>query len=113
MSLDFDMYDDICPCCGRSGDGVSINITHNLAEMADALGCYKCLWRPEENSFSKARDIIEKLEYAINELKTNRKNYVKYDAPNGWGDTSSMLSFLSEVYEFAKEHPDATIEASR
>lgn len=48
MSLDITLYTPMCAHCGRSGEGYSANITHNLGAMAEAAGIYLALWRPEE-----------------------------------------------------------------
>ena len=43
MSLDFSLS---CECCKTKV--FTANITHNLTKMADSVGVYKALWRPEE-----------------------------------------------------------------
>ncbi len=45
------------------------NITHNLTEMADAVGIYKYLWRPEELGITKAKDLIKPLADGLVVLK--------------------------------------------
>jgi len=52
MSLDVKLVDE-------NGDYLyEDNITHNLGQMADRADIYKCLWRPDENGFEFAEQII-------------------------------------------------------
>ena len=50
------------------------NITHNLADMADAAGIYKYLWRPEEIGAKCAGDIIEAVEKGLALMKSGLKD---------------------------------------
>ncbi len=89
------------------------NITHNLGEMAEKAGIYKALWRPEEDGFVKAKDIIEILEKGLKLLKGNPKKFEKYNSPNGWGMYEHFVPFVEAVLEACKEYPNAIIEVSR
>ena len=55
MSLDV-MLEKIQPCVIYSR-----NITHNMNKMADAVGLYKPLWRPDEIGITKAAQLVEPL----------------------------------------------------
>lgn len=70
MSLDVSLEENCCPVCKRADEVFHSNITHNLNEMADALGIYEPIWRPEECG-------VEKLDPV---------HYKQYNASNGWGD---------------------------
>ena len=89
------------------------NITHNLGEMAEKAGIYKVLWRPDENGFKKAKDIIEILEKGLKKLKNNPKRFRKYDSENGWGIYDHFVPFVEAVLEACKEYPNAIIGVSR
>jgi len=84
-------------------------ITHNLTEMAEALGVYDILWH---SGGLKAYDILFKINTAISELTFNRKQYEIYESPNGWGTVNGMLSFLKRVKEDCEEYPDAKLLSS-
>jgi hypothetical protein len=45
----------------------SLNITHNLNNMAKAVGLYEVLWKPEEIGVSTAFQMIAPLEKGIEE----------------------------------------------
>lgn len=102
MSLDFSL------CQVREVEEVSLNITHNLTDMAEALGVYQMLWRPEEIPGLKAKDMLEPLGKAIAELSINPRKYKKYEAPNGWGTIEHFLPWLKKVREACEEYPEAT-----
>jgi len=115
MSLDFSLvrrgkYDD-----GEDfkSEVFSANITHNLNKMAEAVGIYGALWRPEENGFEKAKDIIDILEKGLIELKSNPAKYKKYDSDNGWGLYVHFVPWVENVLCACKEYPDATIDVWR
>lgn len=108
MSLD--IY-GICDHCGH--EAFSHNITHNLNEMAMAAGIYEVLWRPDENGFTYAKDIIEYLEKGIADLKNRPKFFKKFDSPNGWGLYKHFLPWCEEVLHSCKNHPNIKIRVSR
>src|SRR5271157_4000402 len=104
MSLDFYLEGEeveeecICSCC----DNVHLrkyipilfqaNITHNLTGMAVVAGVYKCLWRPDENGFEYAHQIIKILEIAYLELEISPTKFCEYNPLNGWGSYPSFKS---------------------
>jgi len=89
------------------------NITHNLAEMATALGIYDCVWRPDENGFTEAALLIEPLRRAIAKMKANPDKYRAFDSSNGWGTYKNFLPWLEKYLAACEANPDATIEVSR
>jgi hypothetical protein len=89
------------------------NITHNLAEMAEAAGIYKCMWRPDENGITKAKQLIRPLRAGLKKLKANPRKYKKFDAPNGWGTYGFFVKFVEEYLEACEEYPDADVGVSR
>ena len=89
------------------------NITHNLTEMANHAGIYKCLWRPEEIGVTKAGEIINKLESGIKLMEDSPESFSRFDAKNGWGTYDQFLPWVKKVLNACKENSGATIEVSR
>ena len=89
------------------------NITHNLGKMAGEAGIYKALWRPEEIEAKYAKDIIEKVEKGLADLKARPEYFEQFNSPNGWGMYEHFIPFVQEYLEALKEYPDAEIYISR
>lgn len=114
MSLDFSLSVESCAHCGRGGEYVfDCNITHNLNSMADEAGIYECLWRPQENGYIKAKDIVEKLETGLRILRKDPSRFKKHNPPNGWGSYEGFVKAVESCLEACKSYPDASIYASR
>ncbi|MDL2255661.1 hypothetical protein LJC38_03665 [Parabacteroides sp. OttesenSCG-928-K15] len=91
----------------------NLNVTHNLNNMAKAVGLYEVLWRPEEIGITRASQMIPFLEKGIEELKANPEKYKTFTPPNGWGDYDIFVDFCKSVLRDCREYPDATIEVGR
>jgi len=89
------------------------NITHNLGKMAEKAGIYYHLWRPEELGIEEAGELIEPLEQGLYLLKSQPKEFKKYNPDNGWGNYDNLVKFVEKYLEKCKEHPEAKIEISR
>lgn len=91
------------------------NITHNLAEMANAAGIYEALWRPEELGYGTtlAAHLIPLLEEGLRKLEENPEYFRRYEPPNKWGDYDGFVRFVSRYLEACKANPDATVCTSR
>jgi hypothetical protein len=89
------------------------HITHNLAEMANHLKIYECLWRPDENNLKYAKEIIPILEHGLDKLKTSSQYYKQYEPSNGWGTIVKFIKFIDDVLFHCKEYPNAEIRVSR
>lgn len=114
MSLDLTLTPPACPCCGNiSHGGETFNITHNLNKMAQALGIYKILWRPEENGIALASQLIEPLRKAILKMENHPNYYRKFGDPEGWGTYSDFLPWLKNLLSYCERVPNATVFASR
>jgi hypothetical protein len=105
MSLDFSLS------AVREQQVYSGNITHNLTEMADACGLYKCLWRPEENGFTVAAQIVPLLQEGLAKLIARPKYYKRFDSPNGWGVYENFVQFVRDTLAACEANPDATISS--
>lgn len=125
MSLDVYLHGDeyeaveTCPCCGESRSVLVsdefywANITHNLGAMADEAGIYKALWRPDENGFTNAGQIVQILESGLEKMKKNPAHFSKFNASNGWGTYRDFVPWLEKYLAACKEYPDAFIRISR
>ena len=89
------------------------NITHNLGDMADAAGIYTALWRPGEDHYFFAGDIVGILESGLEALKVSPEKFRAFDSKNGWGTYEQFVPFVEEYLKACKEYPGATIEVSR
>lgn len=100
-----------CPCCDT--ELASFNITHNVNKMADLLGVYEALWRPEENGFVKADDIKMLVQAALWNFEGKYEELKALEPSNGWGTVEDFKAFLMQVEDACWEHPRALIEVSR
>ena len=90
----------------------SLNVTHNLSRMANAVGIENVLWSPEKIGITTASQMIPFLEKGIEELTADPKKYKAFNPPNGWGDYDVFVDFCKSVLHNCREYPDAIIEAS-
>jgi hypothetical protein len=91
----------------------TFNITHNFNKMAEAVGLYEVLWRPEEIGITIASQMIDPLEKGLKELEAHPDKYKAYTPPNGWGNYEGFVSFCNSVLQKCREYSDAVIEAAR
>lgn len=113
MSLDVYLEEPKCEHCGRSGEGYSSNITHNLGKMAAEAGIYEMVWRPEECGVVKAEQLVNPLRKAISEMEGDPERFKKFDSPNGWGLYIHFLPWLKEYLEACERLPEAIVSVSR
>jgi hypothetical protein len=85
------------------------NITHNLANMADEAGLYEALWRPGENGFILAKDIIPILKSGLEKLKEEPEKFKKLGASNGWGTYEGLVSFVEDILENCEKYPNGKL----
>lgn len=104
---------DVTLSAVRLTEVYSANITHNLAEMAEAAGIYKHLWRPDELNISKAFDLIAPLEEGLALMKSDPVKFEKFNSSNGWGLYENFVPWIERYLEACKENPDAEISVSR
>jgi hypothetical protein len=93
----------------------SSNITHNLGAMAEAVGIYKHLWRPEElhDGPIKANELIEPIAAGLALLESDPVRFEKFNSANGWGLYENFVPFVRKYLEALRQYPDATVRASR
>lgn len=108
MSLDFYLTKVVT----EEKEVFTANITHNICEMAEEAGIYKCLWRPYEIGAELAVDIIETLREGLAELKKDPVRFKKFDSPNGWGTYNDFVPWVEKVLQACIDNPDTKINAS-
>ena len=89
------------------------NITHNLAQMADAAGIYYHLWRPGEIGIKKAIQLITPLYEGLQRLKTWPQAFRQLNASNGWGTYEHFVPWIEQYLTACCQHPYADVEVSR
>lgn len=113
MSLDLYLTPDPCPHCGMGDEGYCFYTTHNHTEMANAVGLYMPLWRPEKIGITMAEQLIPHLEAGIAELKAYPQHYKRMDSPNGFGTYDQFVPILEQLLAKCREMPSASVRASR
>jgi len=97
-------------------DGVEVysdNITHNLGKMADEAGIYACLWRPDENGITHAKQIVEPLAAGLALLVADPARFEKLNAPNGWGKWKDFVPWCARYLQACRNNPEALVRVCR
>lgn len=90
------------------------NITHNMGRMADECGSlYKALWRPDEQGWTHARDLIEPLRDGLAILQTDHDRLQEFNPSNGWGNYDLLVRFTAGYLAACERWPDAEVVVSR
>lgn len=71
-----------------------INITWNLRDMICASTGLE--WKNEENN-GLVKDVIPYIRKGYDELTTRPHEYLKYEAPNGWGTVNGCVGFFKDI----------------
>ena len=107
-------FPDRKPVVVTSEDEVfTYNITHNLNRMAMDAGLYEALWRPDENSITKAAQLIEPLEKGLALLRAEPERFKVFNPSNGWGNYEGLVKFVAEYLSACRIYPEAEVEVSR
>jgi len=79
--------------------------TYNLGEMFRACTG----WDYNQGEYYKCAEVLPLIENGIKELRFNRKDYLKYNPDNGWGDIDGAIRVLESMregmFEKAEEIP--------
>jgi hypothetical protein len=89
------------------------NITHNLNAMADSVGLYRYLWRPEELGITKAKELIDPLRNGLHNLKLDPETHKKFNPSNGWGNYEILVEFIEHYLNACYKYPEAEVIADR
>lgn len=101
--------------------GLSIGIddqwhdcSHNVREIAIAVGIYSQLWRGENHpEIQRCCHLVEPLDKAIAFLKDNRNDLLHLNPENGWGSVDSLLQFLKDLRASCQLHRRKKFAISR
>ncbi len=91
----------------------SANVTHNLNRMAEVVGIYEPLWRPEEVGIHYARQLIEPITEGLRKLRAEPEMYQQYNPANGWGHYDGFVAFVEKYLAACVKYPFAAVEVSR
>lgn len=89
------------------------NITHNLNKMAEAVGLYEYLWRPDEIDITQACQLIEPLTIGLKKLREEELYLQTLNPSNGWGNYYGLVEFVRLYLDACKEFPSAEIKIWR
>ena len=90
------------------------NITHNLGRMAGECGqLYEALWRPDEQDWTHARDLIEPLRDGLAILQTDHDRLQEFNPSNGWGSYELLVRFTAGYLAACERWPDAEVRVWR
>ena len=70
------------------------NITHNLNKMAEIVGLYQYLWRPDEIDITKASQLIETLTIGLANLREDQLYLETFNPSNGCGNYYQLVEFV-------------------
>lgn len=121
MSLAIDLWDKEPEYDDTNWDAVNgavslyewHGLTHNLGKMADAVGLYYPMWRPEEINCTEARDISGMLKIGMIYMIENKEKLEKLNPENGWGDYNGLLRCVIDYYQACLKYPKAIIKVNR
>ncbi len=107
MSYDIGIYVKVAGCGKRVmiDEPEHANPTYNLRKMFVACMDWDYEqwrdWLDDECSriYYRCDFALKKIEHGIKELSENRKEYEKYNPPNGWGDLDGALAVLKSLKE--------------
>ena len=89
------------------------NITHNLGKMAIEAGIYQVMWRPEEQGWTKASQLIDPLRAGLDLLRSDPDRFKRFNPDNGWGSYDGLVEFVDSYLNACVEYPDADVLVSR
>ncbi len=89
------------------------NITHNLNRMAEAAGCYRELWRPDEIGIETASQLIDPLKAGLMALVSDPVRFEALNPENGWGSYDGLVQFVTAYLKACIQHPGATVRVCR
>ena len=113
MSLDVSLKINTCPHCDLGWEEVfEANITHNLWPMAKHAWIYEALRHPNLIKAEYARQIIDKVEKWLADMKKRPGYYRSFDASNGWGTYEDFIPWIEKYLEACKKYPQAMITTS-
>ncbi len=87
------------------------NITHNLIGMAKEAGLYGAVWRPEENGFTRAEQLILPLEEGLQRLREDPERFKAFDLTIGGSKYKDFVPWIERYLQACKSYPQTRISA--
>jgi hypothetical protein len=104
-----------CPKCNheftKTQEVFSLNITHNLKEMAKKAHI-AILWDWDILN-KQAWVLINPLKKAILDMEAHPSYYKEFNANNGWGTYKDFLPWLKKLLEACEKYPHAILRISK
>lgn len=88
-------------------------ITHRFKTMADEVGIYFYLWRPDVIGIKTAGELIKPLKRGLKKLIDDPDYYKQFDPPDDWGNYNDLVIWLEKYIQACEKNPDAVIWVSR
>lgn len=98
---------------GTNAEVFTANITHNMCRMADEVGIYEVLWRPEQVGITHAHALIEPLRQGLARLLDEEERLQVFNPENGWGNHEVLVNFVRSYLEACETFPMATVKTWR
>lgn len=89
------------------------NITHNLGKMASEAFLYDCCWRPDENGYRLAKQLIGPLSDGLTLLKADPAHFKQFNPANNWGSYEGLIEFVENYLAACKQYPQARVSVWR
>jgi hypothetical protein len=89
------------------------NITYNVNRIAEAAGCYRELWRPDEIGIDTASQLVEPLKAGLLALVSDPVRFEALNPENGWGSYDGLVQFVTAYLKACIQHPEASVSVWR
>lgn len=100
-----------CKECGHAAPDDEFNVTYNLGEMwCQAAGRDGRLIPIDGMSAKQSLDILIP---ALENLRSDPQRFKKFNPPNGWGDYGGLVHTLEEMIKAVKLNPKGRWETCR
>ena len=116
MSLDISLVRKLYDINGIFVDEQEVfeyNITHNLTKMAEEIGMYKVIWRPEEMGLEQGEQLIGMLSIAVRDMERRKLELEQFNPANAWGSFDCLANLVEKYLIACLKHPQAYIRISR
>lgn len=88
-------------------------ISHQLGRMAEAIGVYTPIWRPENTCIEKALHMVVPLACAYRDAVEREAELRALEPANRLGTYEAFLNFIKNYLNACIQHPDAVIRVTR
>jgi hypothetical protein len=88
-------------------------VKRDIFQMADLVGVYSIIWKPNDYGINKASKLIPHLERAIEELEKNPDFFKALQPEEKWSTYENFLAWLKRYLSACRNYPDAEIHIDR